>query len=74
MTQIRIGQADHDAGLYERVRIERRFDLRRIDIHAAADDQIRPAVNDVQIAIIVQIAEITQRLPFAAQPAFSARG
>jgi hypothetical protein len=42
------------------MRIDRRLDFRRIDIRAAGDDQVVATVGKIQIAVLIQIAEIAR--------------
>ena len=45
--------------------VECRFNLGGIDICAAANDQVRPAINEVYIIFPVAVTQIAQReIPF----------
>ena len=43
------------------------FDLLRVDVHAAADDHVSLAVGQVQVAVLVEVADIAERGPATGQ-------
>src|SRR3954451_21535666 len=43
--------------------VELRLDLGREDVGAAAQDQVVATIRDVEVAILVEAAEVAERLP-----------
>jgi hypothetical protein len=58
LAESRIGDADRRRLQHLRVLIQHLFDLARIDVGTAADDQLLLAVDDLQIAVTVEHADI----------------
>ena len=53
-----VGPAD-DAGQRDRGVLDQRvLDVARVDVEAAADDQVLLAVDDVQVAVRVPVADV----------------
>ena len=46
--------------------------LLRVDVHAAGDDHVRLAVGEVEVAVLVDVADVAERRPAAARCAISA--
>jgi len=46
------------------VGVEHGFDLGGIDVHAARDDHVLLAVADVHVALVVDVGDVADRLPF----------
>ncbi len=40
---------------------QHRLDLGRIDVHAAADDEVRAAVGEEEVAVGVDVADVAER-------------
>ena len=56
-----VGDA-HDADVADRGMAEQhRFDLGRVDVDAAADDQVRAAVGEEEVAVVVDVADVAER-------------
>lgn len=56
-----VGHADYGALLHLRPRVEDLFDLAGIDVLAAGDDYILETVDDEEVPILVENADIAQR-------------
>ena len=41
--------------------MQHRLDLGRIDVHAAADDEVRAAVGEEEVAVVVDVADVAER-------------
>jgi hypothetical protein len=39
------------------------FGLLRVDVHAAGDDHVGLAVGEVKVAVLVEVADVTERPP-----------
>lgn len=63
LTEVFVRQTDRDTGEHTWVRVDSRFDLCRIDVRAAADDEIGAAIREIQIAVGIETAEIAERFP-----------
>jgi len=61
--RIRIGQADGDAGAHLRMRHHGRFDFRRIDVGAAAQDHVGEPVAEIEIAVGVEAGRYRRATP-----------
>src|SRR5690606_25796378 len=46
-----------------RMRVDHALDLRRIDVLAPHDDHVRPPVDEVEIALGVEVADVAEGLP-----------
>src|SRR3954470_13931018 len=46
---------------------QRLFDVTRVDVDAAADDEVLDSVDDVEEAVGVEVADVTRVQPSAAQ-------
>jgi hypothetical protein len=58
LAQLRVGPAD-DGGLGDGgVLVQHLLDLARVDVVAAADDEVLLAVDDEQVAVLVGVAEV----------------
>ena len=53
-----VGDAEHRGLGHRGMGVDRRLDLLRADILAAADDDVLLAVDDEQIAVLVEIADV----------------
>ena len=61
-----VGDAD-DADVADRgMADQHRLDLGRIDVHAAADDEVRAAVGEEEVAVVVDVADVAEREVVAA--------
>src|SRR5438270_631430 len=60
-----VGDADDGRLLNRRVRVEDLFDLPRVDVEAAADDQLLLAVDDEEEAFLVLVAHVAGMEPAA---------
>src|ERR1700738_1664266 len=58
LAAIGIGNADYDCLGDSRMGINRAFNVGGIDIVAAGDDHVLEAIDDEQIAVLVEIADI----------------
>ena len=58
-TPLRIGHTDDGDFIHGRVLHQHLFDLARIDILATADNQVFGAVHEKEIALLVEITQIT---------------
>src|SRR6185312_9206896 len=67
LTEVFVRQTDRDTGEHTWERVDGRFDLCRIDVRAAADDEVGAAIRDVQVALGIDAAEIAEGFPFAAR-------
>ena len=65
----RVGTADHSGLGHARVRLEHRFDLAGRDVLATADDEVLLAVDQHEVAVVVEVADVT-----GPQPAVLQRG
>ena len=52
----------HDVGMG----VQHRLDLGRVDVHPAADDHVLLAVADVDVALVVDVGDVADRLPAVA--------
>ena len=55
---MRVGPADRGGDLHGRMPVQRLFDARRIDVVAAADDQLLLAAGQPEVAVRVLAAEV----------------
>ena len=62
-----IGDADHRDGMNRGVHGQRVLDLLRIDVHPAQDDHERAAVGEVEIALLVDPADVAGGRPGVVQ-------
>src|ERR1043166_8442266 len=62
----RVGRADHGGLRHRRVREQRLLDLARVDVLAAADDELARASDDVEEAVPIEAAEVARTEPPAA--------
>jgi len=58
LAAVMVGNADHDHFLHRRMFVDRLLDHLRIDVEAAGDDHVLFAIDQVEIAIIVHVADI----------------
>src|SRR5229473_4595334 len=58
LAAVGIGNADYDRFGDSRVRVNRTLYIGRIDIVAAGDDHVLEAIDDEQIAVLVEVANI----------------
>ena len=65
VAEVVVGQADHRARPHRRVLLQRRLDLGRVDVGAAAQDHVGEPVAEVEEAVGVEPAEVAERLPAA---------
>ena len=61
-----VGDADHRRFADLRVLVEHLLDLARVDVVAAADDQVLLAVDDVEVAVLVDAGHVAAVEPAAA--------
>ena len=61
-----IGNADHRDVADGRMREQLGLDLRGIDVDAARDDEVRRAIGEEQVAVVVEIADVAEREVVAA--------
>ncbi|MNC51907.1 hypothetical protein D3C75_1012240 [compost metagenome] len=62
LSPFRVRNTDYGSHHYRRMRRQCRFNLHRVHIETAADDHVLQAVDDVQIALGIEVAQVT-RLP-----------
>ena len=58
LAAIVVGDADHDHFLHRRMGVDRLLDHLRIDVEAAGDDHVLLAVDQIEIAVLVHVADI----------------
>ncbi|MNT90248.1 hypothetical protein D3C72_2311180 [compost metagenome] len=58
-----VRQADHHHFFYCWVQGEHVFDFRRADVFAAGDDQVIDTPRDEQIALPIEVADVTGEIP-----------
>jgi hypothetical protein len=63
LAHFRIGHADHGNVGDPRVAGQDVFGLLRVDVHAAGDDHVGLAVGEVKVAVLVEVADVTERPP-----------
>ena len=56
-----VGHADHADVADRRMAEQHRLDLGRIDVDAAADDEVRAAVGEEEVAVVVDVADVAER-------------
>src|SRR3989441_1698001 len=61
----RVGRADHGSLRHRGVREQRLLDLARVDVLAAADDELARASDDVEEAVRIEAAEVARAQPAA---------
>src|ERR1700709_525228 len=61
-----VGDADHRRFADPRVLVEHLLDLARVDVVAAADDQVLLAIYDVEVALLVALRHVPRVEPAAA--------
>ena len=61
-----VGHADDTGVADRRVPEQHRLDLGRIDVHAAADDEVGAAVGEEEVAVLVDVADVAEREVVAA--------
>ena len=63
LAHVGVGRADDgdvvDGGVHD----EHVLDLARVDVHAAADDHVRGPVGEVEVAVVVDPADVAQPAP-----------
>src|SRR5258707_15428390 len=63
LAEIRIGQADHDAGAHGGMRGYRSLDFGWIDIGAATQDHVGEPVAEIEIAVGIEPPDVAERFP-----------
>src|SRR5450432_3160914 len=63
LSEFSIGQADDDTGAHVRMRHHRGLDLGRVDIGAAAQDDVGEPIAKIEIAVGVEPADVAKRFP-----------
>ena len=63
LAQVGIGHADDGDVGDRRVPDEDVLDLPRVDVHAAGDDHVRDPVGEVEVALLVDPADVAERAP-----------
>jgi hypothetical protein len=58
-----VGQAEHARLGHVGMRVDLAFDLDRRDVLAAADDDVLLAVDDVEVSVLVKVAEVARAEP-----------
>src|SRR5262249_19876098 len=58
LTPLLVRDPEHPGLLHGGVGEQYRLDLRRVDVLAARDDQVVAAVDDVQVPLMVQVAQV----------------
>ena len=66
LTQIVVGHADHQAGQHVRMLGQRRLDLGGVDVAAADGEHVDAPVGEVEEAVVVEVAEVAERIPAVA--------
>ena len=61
-----VGHADHRGVADGRVREQLGFDLGGIDVDAARDDEVRGAVGEEEVAVVVEVPDVAEREVVAA--------
>ena len=72
LAEVLVGQADDDRRADAGVALERRFDLSRVDVLAACHDEVGAPVGDVEVAVVVEPAEVADRRPAVPGPGVAA--
>ena len=62
-----VGQPDHRAVAHRGVLHQRLLDLGRVDVEAAGDDHVLQAVDDEQVALVVEVADVAGVVPAEAR-------
>ena len=55
-----VGDAHHTGIADRRVAEQHGLDLGRIDVHAAADDEVRAAIGEEEVAVVVDVADVAE--------------
>src|SRR5262249_3145313 len=58
--------AEHSHVVDRRVLLERRLNLRRVDIHSTGDDHVALAVADVEVSLVVPVGDVADSVEVAA--------
>src|SRR5262245_7681988 len=74
LAPIVVGDAHHADVAHCRMADEHRLDLGRVDVHAAADDEVGAAVGEEQVAVVVDVPDVAQREVVAGVRAFGLLG
>ena len=61
-----VGQPDDGAVAHRRVLHQRLLDLGRVHVEAAGDDHVLQAVDDEQVAVVVEVADVARVVPAVA--------
>ena len=61
LAEVRDRHPEHRDVLDVRVREQDPLDLGRIDVHPAGDDQVGGAIGDVDVAVVIDPADLTER-------------
>ena len=67
LAPVRIGHADHRDFAHRRVLRHRLLDFAAVDVLAARDDHVLLAVDEVQVALVVDVADVAGVHPAVAQ-------
>ena len=65
LAAIGVGDADHDHFLHRGMLVDRLLDHLRIDVEAAGDDHVLLAVDQIEIAVLVHVADVAGEKPVA---------
>ena len=65
---MQVGLADRGGERHRRMLLQRLLDHRRVDVVAAADDQVLGAAGQVEVAVLVQVAEVAGVEPAGLEP------
>ena len=65
LAEVVVGQADHRARAHVGVLLQRGLDLGGVDVGAAAQDHVGEPVAEVEEAVVVEPADVAERLPAA---------
>ena len=60
LAEFGVGNAEHRAIMHARQRVQRGFDLGRIDVDAARDHHVALAVADEDVAVLVDVTDIAR--------------
>ena len=63
LSEVGVRDADHQAGQHRRMFGQRVLDLGRVDVAAADGEHVDPAVGQIQVALVVEPAQIAQGVP-----------
>ena len=62
LTQILVGDANDQAGQHIRMGGQRAFDLGGVDVPSADGEHINAPVVEIQVAVLVEVAEVAERV------------